>query len=600
MSDKPSLPKGTRDFGPAQMARRNYIFDTIRAVFQKFGYAPLETPSMEKLSVLTGKYGDEGDQLLFKILDNGDFFSSVDEYYNLTTVQMSELTIYFKEVLDEAESIVRDLIEETKKLLKKSDDLIALIREVEKIALDKVSEYFADKIKNRKGKTGVLLDGLWPMLEDSGVRNRLVSLILDMVTESDRRVFSKDDSDKTAMVFYKNDLVARDMVPAFSKLYTEKQLSGFSISQQITNSISGKGLRYDLTVPFARYVVMNQHEITFPFRRYQIQPVWRAERPQKGRYREFYQCDADVVGTNSLICEAEIVLMLEEVFGKLGLIDYTIKVNNRKVLHGLVETLGAQGKETDLLVAIDKLDKIGVEKVTDELRERGFSDKAIQQLQPIFSLTGSNERKLATLSDLLTDSAVGQEGIAELREVFSLAEALGSDLAHLELDVTLARGLSYYTGAIFEVKSNQGSLTSSISGGGRYDDLTGIFGLPDVSGVGISFGVDRLYDVLEELNLFPEESNASTQVLLINFDRQTERQILPLLTQLRQADIATEMYPEPVKLKKQFAYADKKGIPYALVIGSKELASQQYSLKDLRSGEQEALSMEAIIQRVKQ
>ena len=456
MSDKPSLPKGTRDFGPAQMARRNYLFDTIRTVFQKFGYAPLETPSMEKLSVLTGKYGDEGDQLLFKILDTGDF--------------LSEAT---------------------------------------------AEDY----------QTG---------------------------------------------------------------------------AQALLPKIAGKGLRYDLTVPFARYVVMNQHEITFPFRRYQIQPVWRADRPQKGRYREFYQCDADVVGTDSLICEAEIVLMLEEVFEKLGLTDYIIKVNNRKVLHGLVETLGAQGKETDLLVAIDKLDKIGVEKVTDELRERGFSDEAIQRLQPIFSLTGSNEEKLATLSDLLTDSAVGQEGVTELREVFSLAEALGSDLAHLELDVTLARGLSYYTGAIFEVKSNQGSLTSSISGGGRYDDLTGVFGLPNVSGVGISFGVDRLYDVLEELNLFPEESSASTQVLLINFDRQTERQILPLLTQLRQAGVATEIYPEPVKLKKQFTYADKKGIPYALVIGSKELASQQYSLKDLRSGEQEVLSLEAIIRRVKQ
>ena len=599
MSDKPSLPKGTRDFGPAQMARRNYIFDTIRAVFQKFGYAPLETPSMEKLSVLTGKYGDEGDQLLFKILNNGDFFSSVDEFYNLTPMQMSELTIYFEEVLDETEEIIRDLIEETKKLTNNPDDL-TLIRKVEEKAPNKVGKYFDDKVENSKGKTGVVLADLWPMFKDADIRNRLVSLILNMVTESGRRVFSKDDSDKTAMIFYKNALVAYDMVPAFSKLYTEKKLSGFNISQQITNAISGKGLRYDLTVPFARYVVMNQHEITFPFRRYQIQPVWRADRPQKGRYREFYQCDADVVGTDSLICEAEIVLMLEEVFGKLGLIDYTIKVNNRKVLHGLVETLGAQGKETDLLVAIDKLDKIGVEKVTDELRERGFSDKALQQLQPVFSLTGSNEDKLATLSDLLTDSAVGQEGIAELREVFSLAQALGSDLVHLELDVTLARGLSYYTGAIFEVKSNRGSLTSSISGGGRYDDLTGVFGLPDVSGVGISFGVDRLYDVLEELNLFPEESNASTQVLLINFDRQTERQILPLLTQLRQADIAAEMYPEPVKLKKQFAYADKKSIPYALVIGSKELASQQYSLKDLRSGEQEALSMEAIIQRVKQ
>ena len=371
-------------------------------------------------------------------------------------------------------------------------------------------------------------------------------------------------------------------------------------AQALLPKISGKGLRYDLTVPFARYVVMHQHDITFPFRRFQVQPVWRADRPQKGRYREFYQCDADVVGTDSLICEAEIVMMLEEVFSQLNLTEYTIKINDRRLLHGLVEVLGAQGKETDLLVAIDKLDKIGEEKVLDELRERGFDEAAIDQLRPLLSLSGSNEEQLTTVAELLADSTVGQEGIAALREVMTLAQSLGSSLDRLTFDMTLARGLSYYTGAIFEVKATQGSLSSSISGGGRYDNLTGVFGLPGVSGVGISFGVDRIYDVLDELQLFPEESTVGTQVLFINFDRETERQVLPLVSEVRQAGIAAELYPEPVKLKKQFTYADKKNIPYAVVIGTNELASKQYSLKNLRTGEQEALSLSAIIERIRQ
>ena len=462
-SQKPSLPKGTRDFGPEVMGQRTYLLDTIKQVFQKFGFQPLETPSMEKLSVLTGKYGDEGDQLLFKVLDSGDFLSGTTE---------------------------ADYQEGTRSLLPK---------------------------------------------------------------------------------------------------------------------IAEKGLRYDLTVPFARYVVMNQHEITFPFRRYQVQPVWRADRPQRGRYREFYQCDADVVGTDALLCEAEIILMLEEVFAQLKLTDlptgqagYTIKINDRRLLHGLVEVLGVPDKETDLLVAIDKLDKIGEEKVLDELRQRGFSEQAIGQLKPVFSLTGSNLEQLNEVSRLLADSEVGQEGIAALREVMETARALGSSLEHLSFDLTLARGLSYYTGAIFEVKSNQGSLRSSISGGGRYDNLTGGFGLPGVSGVGISFGVDRIYDVLDELGLFPEASQVSTQVLFVNFDRSLEAKVLPLLSQVRRAGIAAELYPEAVKMKKQFAYADKKGIPYAVVVGTNELASGQYGLKNLRTGEQEALSLAAIIERVKQ
>ena len=454
MSNKPTLPKGTRDFGPQQMAKRTYILDTIRTVFQKFGFQPLETPSLENLSVLTGKYGDEGDQLLFKILDNGDFLA------------------------------------------------------------------------------------------------------------------------KTTHADYEQGVSA--LLP----------------------KIAGKGLRYDLTVPFARYVVMNQHEITFPFKRYQVQPVWRADRPQKGRYREFYQCDADVVGTESLLCDAEIIRILEEVFGKFGIEKYTINVNHRQILNGLVEAIGAQGKESDLLVAIDKLDKIGKEKVITELQERGFADEAIQKLVPIFDLKGNNSENLSTAQEIVRDSETGQRGITELREVLALAKSLGSDLNHVQFDLTLARGLSYYTGTIFEVKAQEATISSSISGGGRYDNLTGVFGLSGVSGVGISFGVDRIYDVMEDMGLFPEESQIGTQVLLINFDKELQSQVVPVLSQLRERGIRAEMYPEAVKLKKQFSYADKKNIPHALVIGSNELASGEFSLKNLKTGEQHSLPLEAVIERL--
>lgn len=466
---KPSLPKGTRDFGPEQMAKRNFILDTIREVFQKFGYQPLETPSMENLSVLTGKYGDEGDQLLFKILNSGDFLAKTTE-----------------------------------------------------------QDY-------REGSLNVL------------------------------------------------------------------------------PKIAEKGLRYDLTVPFARYVVMNQHELTFPFKRYQIQPVWRADRPQKGRYREFYQCDADVVGTDSLICEAEIVLMIEQVFQKLEIQDFTIKVNNRKLLQGVVESIGArraQGKdgssrENDLLVAIDKLDKIGMDKVLEELRERGFTEDALKKLLPIFRLGGDNQARLEAAQQILQNSEVGKQGLLELQHVFTLVNDLGSTGEKLQFDITLARGLSYYTGAIFEVKVNNSEITSSVSGGGRYDNLTGVFGLPNVSGVGISFGVDRIYDVMEDLQLFPQESMVSTQVLLVNFggsprDRETEKHALSILSDLRNAGISAEIYPEAVKLKKQFSYADKKSIPYIIVAGAEEIRSQRYGLKDLKSGEQVALSLEELINRIKQ
>lgn len=449
-NQKPSLPKGTRDFGPAQMVRRNYIFDIIRSVFKKFGYQPLETPSMENLSVLTGKYGDEGDQLLFKILNSGEF-------------------------------------------LKKTT----------------AGDYEAGE--------GTML-----------------------------------------------------------------------------SKISEKGLRYDLTVPFARYVVMNRHDITFPFRRYQIQPVWRADRPQRGRYREFYQCDADVVGTDSLICEAEIMQMIGEVFDKFGLTDYTVSLNSRKVLTGITEAIGAAGKESDFCVAIDKLDKIGEEKVMDELKGRGFSDEAIEKARPVLKMKEGNESRLAALEKMFDGSETGQQGLEEIRSIFSLMEAMKVSSANVSFDPTLARGLSYYTGAIWEVKVNNVKM-GSVSGGGRYDNLTGVFGMPDVSGVGFSFGVDRLYDVMDELNLFPEDVLETTRALFINFDENSTKAVLPLLSKLREENLNSEIYPDPVKLKKQMNYADKKGIPFVILAGSEEITEGKYTLKNMVTGDQQQLSPEKII-----
>ncbi len=452
---KPTLPKGTRDFGPVQMTRRNFIFDTIKSTFQQFGFLPLETPAMENLSVLMGKYGEEGDQLLFKILNNGLY-----------------------------------------------------------------------EAKNKEAVKGAF--------------------------------------EKSLQQAYTSDLVTE------------------------------RGLRYDLTVPFARYVVMNRNEIVFPFKRYQIQPVWRADRPQKGRYREFYQCDADVVGTNSLLCEAEIVCMMNEILGKLGIADFTIKVNHRKVLSALAEVIGAPGQEGPLCVAIDKLDKIGRTGVEKELSERGFSAEAIRKLEPVFNINGSFTENTAQLQTLFAQSATGQQGLAELSEVVSLVEAFGVQNSHLQFDVTLARGLSYYTGAIFEVKVNNVQI-GSISGGGRYDNLTGSFGLPGVSGVGFSFGVDRIYDVMEELQLFPQWNATTTRVMLIGFDAAAQRYALPILRQLRQAGINSELYPDSAKLKKQLDYANSKGIPYVVLIGSNEMETGKLALKNMTTGEQQALSVTEII-----
>jgi histidyl-tRNA synthetase len=450
---KPSLARGTRDFGPEIMAKRNYILDTIKSVFKKFGFLQLETPAVENLSVLMGKYGEEGDKLLFKILNSGDYLKNVNQ---------------------------------------------------------------------------------------------------------------------------------KDIESGASAMLTK---------------VSEKGLRYDLTVPFARFVVMNRHELAMPFKRFQVQPVWRADRPQRGRYREFYQCDADVVGTDSLLCEAEIILMLNEVFKKLKLDDFSIKVNNRKILTGITEAIDAPGKEAELCVAIDKLDKIGKTKVEDELKERGFSDSSISSLQTLFTLSEDNNTALAELKSWLRDTEIGLKGISELEEVLSLVDGFGLKENNVSLDFSLARGLSYYTGAIFEVKAGGVSI-GSISGGGRYDDLTSTFGMPNLSGVGISFGVDRIYDVLDELELFPANATESTKVLLTNFDSESQKACLPILAKLRSMDIAAELYPSSDKMKKQFEYANKKGIAYVLLVGSEEIKNEKYSLKDMASGEQESLSLEQIIEKL--
>lgn len=447
---KPTLPRGTRDFGPEQMVKRNFIFDTIRRTFQKYGFQPLETPTIENLSVLMGKYGEEGDQLLFKVLNSGNF-----------------------------------------------------------------------------------LDGLQPADIDDGYK-------------------------------------------------------------KLTPKIAEKGLRYDLTVPFARYVVMNRGELTFPFKRYQLQPVWRADRPQKGRYREFYQCDADVVGTTSLICEAEIVAMLHEIFGGLGIGDFTIKINNRKILSGIAEVIGVAGMESALFVAIDKLDKIGKEKVEEELREKGLSDASIKKLQPLFGAPTSNREAFENLKDWLQNSQVGMKGVQELEQVWKYIRTMGIPEKKLQLDITLARGLSYYTGAIFEVKAN-GVQIGSISGGGRYDNLTAAFGVPNLSGVGISLGVDRIYDVMEELNLFPSDSGTTTRLLFTNFDAQAEAFSLPLLQKARAAGINAELFPESSKLKKQLDYADRKRIPFVVLIGSEEIESGLLTLKNMTTGEQEKLTADQIL-----
>lgn len=454
MAQKPSIPKGTRDFTPAEMARRNYIFDTIREVFRLYGFRQIETPAMENLSTLMGKYGEEGDKLLFKILNSGDFL---------------------------------------------------------------------------KGITS------------------------DMLTA---------DADRP----------------------------------KLAAKICEKGLRYDLTVPFARFVVMHRDELQFPFKRFQIQPVWRADRPQKGRYREFYQCDADVVGSDSLINEIELIQLIDEVFRRLG-IRITIKLNNRKVLAGIAELAGAPDKIVDITVAIDKIDKIGLDKVKEELADRGLAEEAISLITPVITLSGSNVERIDRLAQLLSGSETGMKGIEELSEVMSETEALGLT-ADLELDVSLARGLNYYTGTIIEVKARDVEI-GSITGGGRYDNLTGVFGLTGVSGVGISFGADRIYDVLNTLQLYPAEISECVKVMFVNFGTAEAARSLAVIRDLRAAGISAELYPDNAKMKKQMGRADALGIPYVAIIGETELADGTIALKNMASGEQNVVTISELIEKLK-
>ena len=462
MANKPSIPKGTRDFGPIEMAKRNYIFDTIREVYALYGFQQIETPAMETLQTLMGKYGEEGDKLLFKVLNSGDF-------------------------------------------------------------LQKFSD---EEISNLKSQT----------------------------------------------------------------------------SNHIAAKLCEKGLRYDLTVPFARYVVMHREELQLPFKRYQIQPVWRADRPQKGRYREFYQCDADVVGSDSLLNEVELMQIVDTVFSRFG-IRVQIKINNRKILSGIAEVIGAADKIVDITVAIDKLDKIGIDNVNAELRENGLSDEQIEKLQPIIMLAGTNEEKLNTIAEVLKDSETGLKGVEELRFIFGV---LGGNHhsqcsmlnSQLEFDLTLARGLNYYTGAIFEVKALDVEI-GSITGGGRYDNLTGIFGMPGLSGVGISFGADRIYDVLNQLDLYPKESVNGTQLLFINFGEKETAYCLPLINKVRAQGIRAEIYPDATKMKKQMSYANAKHIPFVALAGENEMSEGKLTLKNMETGEQQMFTIDELIEKLK-
>ncbi|RLD73485.1 MAG: histidine--tRNA ligase [Bacteroidetes bacterium] len=448
-AQKPSIPKGTRDFLPKEMLNREYIFDTIKNIFRKYGYLPIETPAMENLSTLMGKYGEEGDKLLFKILNSGDF------------------------------------------LAKTSDEMLA-----------------------------------------------------------------------------------------------EKN------SIKLTNKISEKGLRYDLTVPFARFVVQHRNDIVFPFKRYQVQPVWRADRPQKGRYREFFQCDVDVIGSNSLLNEFELIQIIDEVFNDLD-INTVIKLNNRKILSGIAEIIGHADKIVDITVAIDKLDKIGLDNVNKELLTKGIPQEAIDQLQPVILLSGSNLQKIESLKEVLKESEIGLKGIEEIEKVFGYI-ALNSVKTEVELDLTLARGLNYYTGAIIEVKAKDVEI-GSICGGGRYDNLTGVFGLKDVSGVGVSFGADRIYDVLTQLDNFPKDETNATQVLFVNFGQDEEKFCLPILKKLREQGVKAEIYPNSAKMKKQMSYANSKRIPFVVIVGENEMKEEKVTLKNMQTGEQNLLTVQELI-----
>lgn len=561
--EKPTLPKGTRDFGPAVMAKRQFIFKNIRKVFKKYGFLPLETPAMENLSTLTGKYGDEGDQLLFKILNSGDFLKESKKLW---------------ETDPKEDLIIRDLLTDFTTTLHSNLNEKNIAIEYENIP--KFENEIIELVQHFNFDRSKIYGGHIKSFIKEYAKDVAFKILLEPPVTSDQ-----DQFNQLIKFYLKNNLIADQIKDEFEV-------------KKITPLISEKGLRYDLTVPFARYVVMNRNEVSFPFKRYQIQPVWRADRPQKGRYREFYQCDADVVGTNSLICEAEIILMIKEVFKGLGITDYTIKINHRGILSGIAEAVDAKENETALFVAIDKLDKIGEENVKEELRPKGFSEENLTKLFTILNVKGSTNNKMSMLVNTFDTSEKGQKGLRDLLEVLNLLKNYGETDDHVEFDVSLARGLSYYTGCIFEVKINNVAI-GSVSGGGRYDKLTQSFGdKENLSGVGFSFGVDRIFDAMEELNLFPRATQISSKVLVCHFDDESKQYGIGVLAKLRQAGIASEIYPDNARIKKQLDYANKKMIPFTIVIGSEEMQSGQLAIKNMEKGEQEKLSIDQIISKL--
>jgi histidyl-tRNA synthetase len=548
MASKPSIPKGTRDFSPVEVSKRNYIISIMRNHFEKYGYQPIETPSFENSDTLMGKYGEEGDRLIFKILNSGEY---IDNFKEVLLHSIQNSIIYLKSYF-ELNKISNGFTKEEYDLLYK----------------DKFLVFFKDKNKS------------FIVNSDIDVEQLINDILLLCSDEINNTIsfenFTSERFDKLVPEIY-------------GKFYYRLK------SKHLTNYISEKALRYDLTVPFARYVVQHQNEIEFPFKRYQIQPVWRADRPQKGRFREFYQCDADVVGSTSLWQEVELVQLYDSVFTELGLNGVTIKINNRKILSGIAEVIGASDKLIDFTVALDKLDKIGEDGVKKEMLEKGISEEALVKVQPLFNFTGTIQEKIEKLSALLSSSEEGRKGIEELRFICDNVTKLGLQKAILDLDVTLARGLNYYTGAIFEVSAPEGVAMGSIGGGGRYDDLTGIFGLKNMSGVGISFGLDRIYLVLEELNLFPETVTTSTKVMFLNFGESQAFEAMQTIQKLRAQNRKAEFYPDAAKIDKQFKHAERRNIPFVV----KEIADGMFTLKNIISGEQTQVSFEELVDKIK-
>ena len=558
MASKPSIPKGTRDFSSTEVAKRNYIFSIIKSNFEQFGFQPIETPSFENSDTLMGKYGEEGDRLIFKILNSGDYLQDLRN----NVLDSGKLSVLFFETLNFLK------IRLSKEFLENYDDSLNLfidhnISDFGEVVRDLFIKFFS----NMKNELKEFSDEILKLEE--GFESYSIQL------EFNRKIFD-----------------------SFYSLYLDK-LEVLNSNKNV-KKISEKALRYDLTVPFARYVVQHQNELEFPFKRYQIQPVWRADRPQKGRFREFFQCDADVVGSNSLWQEVEFVQLYDTIFTALGLKGVNIKINNRKILSGIAEVIGASDKLIDFTVALDKLDKIGEDGVKKEMLEKGISELAIEKVQPLFNFTGTINEKIEKLATLLASSTEGLKGVEELKFICNAINELGLQSANLDLDVTLARGLNYYTGAIYEVGAPEGVAIGSIGGGGRYDDLTGIFDSKNkMSGVGISFGLDRIYLVLEELGLFPETVTTTSKALFINFGEAETLFSLKTISHLRQNGIKVEMYPDAAKMGKQFQFAEKKGIQFAVLVGEEEIKQNQFKVKDLISGEQETVSLEALVEKLK-